>query len=94
MLPKRVRDELHLSPGDTLDLEVQGEEVTLRLRRSASSLQKERGIWVFRTGKPLSAAETEETLRKIRTQRQRSARGREPSEGVPRHLRTGGDVLR
>lgn len=69
VLPKTLRDELHLSPGDTLDLMVKGDEVTLRPRRAATPLQKERGVWVFRTGKPLTADETQETLRNIREQR-------------------------
>jgi AbrB family looped-hinge helix DNA binding protein len=75
VLPKTLRDELRLSPGDTLDLTVKGDEVTLRPRRGATPLQKERGVWVFRTGKPLAAAETEETLRNIRAQRHRQNAG-------------------
>ena len=75
VLPKALRDELHLSPGDTLDLTVRGDEVTLRPRRAATPLQKERGIWVFRTGKPLSEAETQETLRSIRARRHRHNAG-------------------
>jgi AbrB family looped-hinge helix DNA binding protein len=75
VIPKTLRDELHLSPGDTLDLTVKGDEVTLRPRRSATPLQKERGVWVFRTGVPLTASETEETLRNIRGQRQRQNAG-------------------
>ncbi len=71
-------DELHLAPGDTLDLTVEGEQVTLRPRRAAPPLQRERGVWVFRTGEPLSAAEARETLRGIREQRARR------STGVPR----------
>ena len=71
VLPKTLRDEMHLSPGDTLDLTVKGDEVTLRPRRGATPLQKERGVWVFRTGKTLTAGETEETLRNVRAQRQR-----------------------
>jgi len=71
VLPKALRDEMRLSPGDTLDLTVKGDEVTLRPTRGATPLQKERGIWVFRTGKPLTAGETEETLRAIRAQRHR-----------------------
>jgi AbrB family looped-hinge helix DNA binding protein len=78
VLPKTLRDELHLSPGDTLDLTVKGDEVTLRPRRGATPLQKERGVWVFRTGEPLSAGETEETLRNIRAQRQRRNAGESP----------------
>jgi AbrB family looped-hinge helix DNA binding protein len=75
VLPKTLRDEMHLCPGDTLDLTVKGDEVTLRPRRGATSLQKERGVWVFRTGKPLTADETEETLRTIRAQRHRQNAG-------------------
>lgn len=71
VLPKAVRDELHLSPGDTLDLTLRGDEVALRPRRGARPLQKERGVWVFRTGEPLTAGEKEETLRNIRAQRHR-----------------------
>ncbi len=75
VLPKKLRDELHLSPGDTLDLTVKGDEVTLRPMRGATPLQKERGVWVFRTGKPLTADETEETLRNIRAHRHRQNAG-------------------
>ena len=76
VLPKTLRDELHLSPGDTLDFTVKGDEVTLRPRRGATPLQKERGVWVFRTGQPLSAEETEETLRDIRAQRHSRSAGK------------------
>jgi AbrB family looped-hinge helix DNA binding protein len=69
VLPKTLREELHLSPGDTLDLTVEGESVTLRPRRIATPLQKERGVWVLRTGKSLAAAETEEKLRRLREKR-------------------------
>jgi AbrB family looped-hinge helix DNA binding protein len=69
VLPKVVRDELRLNPGDTLELTVEGEQMTLRPQRATSPLQKERGVWVFRSGEKLTAAETRETLRKIREQR-------------------------
>jgi AbrB family looped-hinge helix DNA binding protein len=78
VLPKAIRDEMRLAPGDTLDVTVRGDEVTLRPRRSATPLQKERGVWVFRTGEPLTADETEETLRTIRTQRHRRNLGVRP----------------
>jgi len=69
VLPKPLRDEMHLSPGDKLDLSVEGEQVMLRPRRSSSPLQKKQGVWVFSTGKPMNSDETAETLRKIRQQR-------------------------
>ena len=78
VLPKALRDEMRLSPGDTLDVAVKGHELTLRPRRGASPLPKERGVWVFRTGKPLTANETEATLRDIRAQRHRRNAGERP----------------
>ncbi len=75
VIPKTLRDELHLEPGDTLELESQGENVTLRPRRSTSPLRKERGVWVFRSGKALSAADTDKALRDLRQRRDRRSRG-------------------
>ena len=69
VLPKILRDELHLSAGDTLEVTVEGDQMTLRLQRATSPLQKERGVWVFRSGEKLTAAEAREALRKIREQR-------------------------
>lgn len=69
VIPKPLRDDLHLGPGDALQLEVLGEEIRLRPVRGAVPLQKERGIWVFRTGHPLSASVTDDTLRKVREER-------------------------
>ena len=73
VLPKTVRDKLHLAPGDTFDLLVQGDDLTLRPRRTSTPLYKERGVWVLRTGEPLAAAETQETLRTIRAERHRQS---------------------
>jgi AbrB family looped-hinge helix DNA binding protein len=46
VLPKPIRDELHLVPGNTLELTLEGEQVTLRPRRMVPALQKERDVWV------------------------------------------------
>ena len=69
VIPKTLRDELHLEPGDTLELESEGERVTLRPVRSGSSLRKEHGIWVFRGSKKLSAATTDKVLQDLRKER-------------------------
>jgi AbrB family looped-hinge helix DNA binding protein len=52
VIPKSVRDELHLDPGDRLVLESEGDKVTLRPVRATTPLQKEKGVWVYRTGRP------------------------------------------
>jgi len=75
VLPKKLRDELHLSPGDTLDLSVQDDAVTLRPRRSTSPLQKKQGIWVFSTGRPMTSYETAEAIHDIRARRDRKNAG-------------------
>ena len=74
VIPKFVREELRLEPGDTLELKPHGEELTLRPVRSKTSLSKERGVWVFRAGGTLSAAETDKVLQEIREQRDRRNR--------------------
>ena len=74
VLPKPLRDELELVAGDTLELESRGEQIMLRPVRGSAPLQKERGIWVYRTGRPLTAAITDETLRQIRDERDRANR--------------------
>ena len=66
VIPKPLRQELHLEPGDALELESAGEEITLRPVRGTGPLSKEHGVWVFRTGQPLSAATTDEVVRRIR----------------------------
>lgn len=75
VLPKPLRDAMRLSPGDILDLTINGDELTLRPARGTAPLRKERGVWVFRTGEPLTAAAAEETLRAIRAQRHRQNAG-------------------
>lgn len=69
VIPKSVRKEWHLEPGDELELESGGEEIILRPVRERGPLTKEQGVWVFRTGKPLSASTTDELLQQIREER-------------------------
>ncbi len=75
LIPKATRKELRLAPGDTLALETDGERVTLSPVRSASIMRKEAGVWVFRSGHRISAAETEDAIQDIRRTRARSTRG-------------------
>jgi AbrB family looped-hinge helix DNA binding protein len=70
VLPKPVRDELRLSPGDSLELESSQEQILLRPARGTAGMRKKKGIWVFRTGQPVSAASVEETVRQMRNERE------------------------
>jgi AbrB family looped-hinge helix DNA binding protein len=75
VIPKTLRKELHLEPGDALEMDSSGEQITLRPVRGTGPLTKERGVWVFYTGQPLPASATDELLRQIREERDRANLG-------------------
>ena len=83
VIPKPLREKLHLEPGDALELEAIGEEITLRAVRGTSPLTKEQGVWVFRTDRPLPASVADNMLRQLREGRDLTNRG-----VVKRRLRT------
>jgi AbrB family looped-hinge helix DNA binding protein len=70
VLPKPLRDELQLQAGDTLEVESSGDEITLRPMRGNAQLRKKHGVWVYRSGEPLSQAVVEETVQQIRQERE------------------------
>ena len=69
VIPKRLREELQLGAGDTLEMESTGEEIMLRPVRGTGPLTKEHGVWVFHSGQPLPASVTDEILQQIREER-------------------------
>jgi AbrB family looped-hinge helix DNA binding protein len=69
VLPKPVREKLQLSAGDELQLESLDDRLTLRPLRGTAQLRKKHGVWVFRSGEPLSAATVQETLEQVRRER-------------------------
>lgn len=71
VIPKPLRDALALEPGDTLEVEGTGEQITLRPLRAVAPLTKEKGVWVFRTGQPLTSRTTEDVLTDLRGERDR-----------------------
>jgi AbrB family looped-hinge helix DNA binding protein len=68
-IPKLLREELHLEPGDALEMESAGEQISLRPARGTGTLSKEHGVWVLHTGQPLPAAATDKMLQQIRDER-------------------------
>lgn len=78
VIPKTLRDELHLEPGDSLSLHAEGDKLVLRPLRTQTLLRKERGVWMYRTGKLMSAGLSGRTLRELREeQAMRSSEGGE-----------------
>lgn len=68
LIPKALRDEWKLAPGDTLVLEGTPEQATLKPDKEQGVLKKKKGIWVF-YGEPVSAAEAEGALDRMREER-------------------------
>jgi AbrB family looped-hinge helix DNA binding protein len=75
VLPKPVRDELQLSPGDSLELESSEQQIVLRPVRGTGPLRKKRGVWVFRTGTPLSAKAVSQAITEVRRDRDQNNLG-------------------
>jgi AbrB family looped-hinge helix DNA binding protein len=75
VLPKPVRDELQLAPGDSLALESSDDQIVLRPVRGRVGMRKKQGIWVFDFDEPISGADTNRVLQEIRRERESAALG-------------------
>jgi AbrB family looped-hinge helix DNA binding protein len=76
VLPKSVRQELQIAPGDSLELESSDDHVVLRPARTKARMYKKHGIWVMNTGTPLAPEVVSDTIRKVREDRERSFLGK------------------
>jgi AbrB family looped-hinge helix DNA binding protein len=70
VLPKPVREQLQLEPGESLEMESFDDHIVLRPARVNATAFKKQGIWVFRTGSPLKASVVDDTIRKVRKERE------------------------
>jgi AbrB family looped-hinge helix DNA binding protein len=69
VLPKSVREQLQLAPGDELELVRLDDRITLRPLRGTPRLRKKRGVWVFHCGEPMLASTVGETTEQVRRKR-------------------------
>jgi AbrB family looped-hinge helix DNA binding protein len=76
VLPKPVRDELQLQAGDSLELEISGEEITLRPVRTKARMQRVDGMWVVTYGEPIPENMVEDTIEKVRRERDEQILGK------------------
>jgi AbrB family looped-hinge helix DNA binding protein len=81
VIPKPLREALQLEPGDALEMESSGEEITLRPVRGTGSLAKEHGVWVLNNGQPLPASATDEMLQQVRGDRDLANVGKKKMTG-------------
>ena len=76
VLPKQVRDELQLGPGDSLELEASEDRIILRPARGGGRMRKEHGVWVYDSGEPLTADMVRKTIERVRRERERKILGK------------------
>ena len=55
IIPKVMREELHLRPGDELELTASNDQIILNPVRPKALVKKERGVWVYQ-GEPTDAS--------------------------------------
>jgi AbrB family looped-hinge helix DNA binding protein len=77
VLPKLVRDELQLSPGDSLEVDSSEERVILCPVRGNARIYKKQGGWVMHGGTPLSEDVVEKTIQQIRREREQGFLGKQ-----------------
>lgn len=68
-LPKWLREDLRIEPGDTLELAVEGDQVKLSPGQATATLEKERGVYVLHTGKSLTVKTVRQTVIAVRDRR-------------------------
>ena len=73
LIPKKVREQMHLGPGDSLQLDSEGDRITLRPLRPQAQLKKERGVWVYQ-GEP-NRASISDLIDRVREKRTRELVG-------------------
>ncbi len=76
VIPKTLREELHLAPGDALQLNTAGEQITLRPVRASVPIRKEDGVWVYRSGQRMDVP-IRKLIEEGRDERHRSILGRD-----------------
>ena len=70
VLPKPVRERLQLEPGESLEIEPFDDYIVLKPIRAHTAMRKKQGIWVFQSGEPLKTSVVDETIRKVREERE------------------------
>ncbi len=84
VLPKDVREELAINPGDLLKVSVEGDQVTLRVNREKAGFVKRGRALVFSTGGTnLLANEVVENVRGA----ERSSLSRNINKSLPQQKR-------
>jgi AbrB family looped-hinge helix DNA binding protein len=78
VIPKKLRDDLHMAPGDVFQLESTDEKIVLKPVREEATMFKKDGMWVIKTGKPLTVEDVNAVIESVREERHRQIIGAGP----------------
>jgi AbrB family looped-hinge helix DNA binding protein len=76
VLPKPIREELQIRPGDSLEVESFDEHILLRPATGRGRMRRKHGVMVFDSGEPLSAEAADKTIKRVRDERASQITGR------------------
>lgn len=83
VLPKPVRDQLQLSPGDSLVLDSAEDRIVLRPVREAVGMRRKQGIWILDVNEPLTLETVNQTTEDVRREREQSLLGLSDVSSAP-----------
>lgn len=69
VIPKKLRDRLHMAPGDAFELESTDDKIVLKPVREEATMFKKDGMWVIKTGKPLTVEDVNAVIESVREER-------------------------
>jgi len=75
VIPKAVRLDLQLQPGDELIIDSTADEITLTPVRESAALVKEMGIWVYKAGGIVTDEDVIDMIDAIRDERMKEILG-------------------
>jgi AbrB family looped-hinge helix DNA binding protein len=75
VVPKQMRDSLHLKAGDELEIESSEEGLYLKPKVKPAVMKKKDGIWVIESGGRITNEMVNETLRQVREEREQRILG-------------------
>jgi len=76
VIPKKLRDKLHMSAGDAFELKNTDDQIVLKpIRDEAPTMFKKDGMWVIKTGKPLAIEDVNAVIESVREERHRQIIG-------------------
>jgi len=74
VVPKQIRDTLHLTPGTKLNIRIEGNQIVLQHEAKPRGLYRKRGMLVYDTGRPVPA-ESVDWLKNDREERMEKVSG-------------------